>query len=255
MIQPRIIPALLLKGKGLVKGKIFTGHKYIGDPINTIKIFNDMEVDELIFLDIHATIEERICPIELIQIISDNCLMPFTIGGGVKSINHVHNILENGAEKVCFNTSIIENASVLTESAKTFGSQSIVASIDYKKNWLGKYKVYIHSGRKSTNRHPVELSKQAVELGAGEILLNSIDRDGMRNGYDNELISKVSNSVDVPVIACGGAGSIKDLTNGIKVGQASAVAAGSLFVYYGSRQAVLINYPSKKERLELSNFY
>ena len=251
MLQPRIIPVLLLKGKGLVKGKKFKGHKYIGDPINTIKLFNDMEVDELIFLDIHATTEKKICSKEFIQSISDNCLMPFTIGGGIKTINHVHDMLENGAEKVCFNSSIIENPSLITDSAKTFGSQSVVASIDFKKNWLGEYKVYINSGRRITNKDPIDFSKEVVDLGAGEILINSIDRDGMKNGYDNNLIAKVSNSVDVPVIASGGAGSIEDLSKGIKIGEATAVAAGTLFVYYGRRDAVLINYPSKKERHKL----
>ena len=251
MLQPRIIPVLLLKGKGLVKGRKFKRHKYIGDPINTIKLFNDMQADELIFLDINATTEKRIYLKEFIQSISDNCLMPFTIGGGIKTIDHVHDMLENGAEKVCFNSSIIENPSLITDSAKTFGSQSVVASIDFKKNWLGKYKVYINSGRKITNKDPIDFSKEVVDLGAGEILINSIDRDGMKDGYDNNLIAKVSNSVDVPVIASGGAGSIEDLSKGIKIGKATAVAAGTLFVYYGRRDAVLINYPSKKERQKL----
>ena len=251
MLQPRIIPVLLLKGKGLVKGRKFKRHKYIGDPINTIKLFNDMEVDELIFLDINATTEKRICSKEFIQSISDNCLMPFTIGGGIKTIDHVHEMLENGAEKVCFNSSFIENPSLITDSAKTFGSQSVVASIDFKKNWLGQYKVYINSGRIITNKDPIDFSKEVVDLGAGEILINSIDRDGMKNGYDNNLIAKVSNSVDVPVIASGGAGTIEDLSKGIKIGKATAVAAGTLFVYYGRRDAVLIKYPSKKERHKL----
>jgi len=251
VLQPRIIPVLLLKGKGLVKGRKFKRHKYIGDPINTIKLFNDMQADELIFLDINATTEKRIYLKEFIQSISDNCLMPFTIGGGIKTIDHVHDMLENGAEKVCFNSSIIENPSLITDSAKTFGSQSVVASIDFKKNWLGKYKVYINSGRKITNKDPIDFSKEVVDLGAGEILINSIDRDGMKDGYDNNLIAKVSNSVDVPVIASGGAGSIEDLSKGIKIGKATAVAAGTLFVYYGRRDAVLINYPSKKERQKL----
>ncbi len=251
MLQPRIIPVLLLKDKGLVKGKKFRRHNYIGDPINTIKLFNDMEVDELIFLDIYARAEKRICSKEFVQTISDNCLMPFTIGGGIKSINHVHQMLENGAEKVCFNSSIIENPSLIHDSAKTFGSQAVVASIDYKKNWLGEYKVYINSGKRIINEHPIDLSKKVVNLGAGEILINCIDREGMKNGYDNNLISEVSDSVDVPVIASGGAGSIEDLSEGIKVGKANAVAAGTIFVYYGRRNAVLINYPSKKERQKL----
>ena len=234
-----------------MKGKKFKRHKYIGDPINTIKLFNYMDVDELIFLDIFETAEKRISTKEFIQSISDNCLMPFTIGGGIKTIDHVHSMLENGAEKVCLNSSIIKNPLLITDSAKTFGSQSVVASIDCKKNWSGKYKVYINSGKRITNKDPVDFSKEVVNLGAGEILINSIDRDGMKIGYDNNLISKISDAVDVPVIASGGAGSIEDLSNGIKIGKASAVAAGTLFVYYGRRDAVLINYPSKKERLTL----
>ena len=248
MILPRIIPCLLLKGKGLVKGIKFKDHTYVGDPINAIKIFNDMEVDELIFLDITATKEGRLPPLDLVQTIADQCLMPFAVGGGITTVQQARDILSKGAEKICINTSMIERPEVITQVSETFGAQAVVVSIDFKRNWRGRYETYIRCGSKSVGRYPVDLAQEMEALGAGEILINAIERDGTQSGYDIDLIKQVSEAVTVPVIACGGAGSKEDLAEGLKSGQASAVAAGSLFVFHGRRRAVLINFPSQEER-------
>lgn len=248
MILPRLIPCLLLKGKGLVKGIKFKDHTYVGDPINAIRIFNEKEVDELIFLDITATAESRTPPLDLVQIIADQCLMPFAVGGGITTLQKARDIFSRGAEKVCFNTALIERPDVITEVSETFGAQALVAVIDYKKDWLGRYNTYIRCGRKSVGKHPVELAVEMESLGAGEILLNAIDRDGTQSGYDIEMIRQVADAVNVPVIACGGAGGKEDIAAAMKDGHAAAAAAGSLFVFHGRRRAVLINFPSMEER-------
>lgn len=248
MILPRIIPCLLLRGRGLVKGVKFKDHTYVGDPINAIKIFNEKEVDELIFLDITATAGQRIPPLDLVQTIADQCLMPFAVGGGITSVQHVRDILSKGAEKVCLNTAAVEHPELITAASETFGAQAVVVSIDFKKNWRGKYETYIRCGSKPVGRDPVDLAAEMEALGAGEILLNGIDRDGTGSGYEIEIIRQVSEAVHIPVIACGGAGGKEDLAAGLRDGHASAVAAGSLFVFHGRRRAVLINFPSKTER-------
>lgn len=248
MILPRIIPCLLLKGKGLVKGVKFKNHTYVGDPINAIRIFNEKEVDELIFLDITATAGKRVPPLDLVQTIADQCLMPFAVGGGITTLEQARDIFSRGAEKVCINTALIERPEIVTEISETFGAQAMVAVIDYKKNRLGRYGTYIRCGRKSIGRDPVELAVEMEARGAGEILLNAIDRDGTQSGYDLEMLKQVSDAVQVPVIACGGAGGKEDLGAALKEGGASAAAAGSLFVFHGRRRAVLINFPSREER-------
>lgn len=248
MILPRIIPCLLLKGKGLVKGVKFKDHTYVGDPINAIKIFNEKEVDELIFLDITATRENRIPPLSLIQTIADWCLMPFAVGGGITTIQHIRDILSHGAEKVCLNTSTIEKPTLITEASDTFGAQSIVVSIDFKRNWRKRYDTCVRCGTRSVGRHPVELAVELEKLGAGEILMNSIERDGTQSGYDIDMIRQISDAVSIPVITCGGGGTDDDFVVALKEGHASAVAAGSRFVFHGRRRAVLINFPSKQER-------
>ena len=248
MILPRIIPCLLLKGKGLVKGIKFRDHTYIGDPINAIKIFNEKEVDELIFLDITATAERRIPPLDLIQTIADQCLMPFAVGGGITTLEQARDIFSRGAEKVCINTAMVEHPEVVNSISESFGAQAVVAVIDYKKNWLGKINTYVRCGSKTIGKPPVELAVESEALGAGEILLNAIDLDGTQTGYDIEMIRQVSDAVNVPVIACGGAGKNEDFVSALKDAHASAVTAGSLFVFHGRRRAVLINFPSKEER-------
>lgn len=243
----RVIPVLLLRNNGLVKTQKFADPKYVGDPVNTVKIFNDKEVDELIIADITATIENKKPNFKLINEIASECFMPVCYGGGIKSIEDVKAIFDTGIEKVAINTMFYEKPGLISEAAGRYGSQSIVASIDVKKGLLGGYSVYTHSGKNNTKINPVEYARRAQEAGAGEILLNSIDKDGTMQGYDIELISKVASAVSIPVIACGGAGSINDLVAAARQGGASAVAAGSMFVFHGRHRAVLVNFPSQDE--------
>lgn len=240
---PRIIPCLLLKGDGLVKGVKFKNHTYLGDPLNAVKIFNDKEVHELIFLDITASSEKRLPRLDLIQQIADECYMPFGVGGGVKTVEEIRKILENGAEKVVINSAAVENPDLIREAASVFGSQSIVVSIDVKKTLFNGEKVLTHSGRKKTKLKPVEWAKKMEIMGAGELLLTSIDHDGAMEGYNLDLIHRLSSSVNIPVIASGGAGNLTHLKKAVEKG-ASAVSAGSMFVFTGKHRAVLINYPS-----------
>lgn len=245
------MPCLLLKNMGLVKSVKFKNHRYIGDPINAVKIFNDKKADELIFLDITATEEKRSISLKLVEDLGEECNMPFSVGGGIKSIEIIKDILSAGAEKVSINSYAFENPSFIRQVSDIFGSQSIIVSIDVKKNHFGKYTVFINGGLKQTKVNPIEYAKKVEEMGAGEILINSIDNDGLMKGYDVELLKEVADAVHIPVIACGGAGKLKDLEDAIKFGHASAVAAGSMFVYHGPRNAVLINFPSKDELTKL----
>lgn len=246
MYRSRVIPCLLLKNTGLYKTVRFKNPRYLGDPINTVRLFNDKEADELVILDISASFNGAEPNFEYIKRFTKECFMPICYGGGVSSIKQVEKLFKLGVEKVAFNTSLFFNTSVISEAAKFFGSQSIVASIDVKKSFFRSYSVCIMSGSKDTKCNPIEYAQRAEELGVGEILLTSIDCDGMMNGYDLELIKKVSSAVDVPVIASGGAGQLSDCVKAVQAG-ASAAAAGSLFVYYGSLHAVLINYPTQSE--------
>lgn len=253
MFLPRIIPVLLLKGKGLVKTVKFKDPKYIGDPINAVKIFNDLKADELVFLDITASKEGRTVSVELVKDIGDEAFMPFGVGGGISNINQIEQLLKAGAEKVIINTNFVLKPALIEESAKVFGSQSIVVSIDVKKTFFGKYECWIKDGSENTKSNPVELAKKAEESGAGELIINSIDLDGLMTGYDTGLIKSISDTVSVPVVACGGAGNLDDLWKGYSDGNAHALAAGSMFVFHGPRRAVLINYPSKSELIQLFN--
>jgi cyclase len=252
MFRPRIIPVLLLKGSGLVKTQQFRKSSYIGDPINSVRIFNDLEADELIFLDILAAKENRTISFDLVKQIGDEAFMPFAVGGGIRNLKDAAAMINAGAEKVVLNTIFIENTEVITEISKTFGNQSVVVSIDAKENLFGDYKIYIKDGLKKIALHPMIAAKKAEDFGAGEIFLNSITHDGMMQGYDLELIKQVSESVNIPVIACGGAGNLSHMKEAFKNG-ANALAAGSMFVYHGPRKAVLINYPEKKELISYFN--
>ena len=246
MLKSRVIPCLLLKNEGLVKTIKFKNPKYVGDPLNAVKIFNDKEVDELVFLDITATIENRRPPVKLISQIATECFMPFCYGGGVRTVEDIAELFKLGVEKVAINSQAVENPDLIKRAADLFGSQSIVVSIDVKKNLFGKYRVFTHSGRKDSKLDPVEFAVRMQETGAGELFLNSIDRDGTRQGYDLTLTSKICEAVNIPVIACGGAGNIDHFAEAVKAG-ASAVSAGSMFVFQGEYRAVLITYPSIKE--------
>ena len=248
MRRIRIIPVLLIQNGGLVKSIKFKNHKYVGDPINAVKIFNEKEVDEIAILDISATKEKRGPNLIQVKNIAGEAFMPFSYGGGITYLDEVKELLYNGAEKVILNTSALDRLDLITQIAGQFGSQSVVVSIDVKKNWSGKYKVYRNNGCKGTEWSPIDFAKQIETAGAGEIILTSIDRDGTYKGYDIELINLVSNAVGIPVIACGGAAGITDFRKAIIEGHASAVAAGSMFVYASEQRGVMINYP-KQDKL------
>jgi cyclase len=237
----------LLKGQGLVKTINFDNPKYIGDPINAVRIFNEKEVHELVFLDITASTEKRSPRLDYISDIASECFMPLGYGGGIRTVIQAEDIFNRGVEKVVINSCAVENPSFIHELADLFGSQSIVVSIDVKKNYLGRYETYIYSGKTKTAWDPVKWAQEAEKLGAGEIFLNSIDQDGIMKGYDIPLIKSVSASVSIPIVACGGAGTVDDFSRAVHDGGASAIAAGSMFVYYGKHRAVLINFPGDKE--------
>lgn len=246
MFRPRVIPVLLLKGQGLVKTVQFNKHRYIGDPINAVRIFNDLEVDELVFLDILASKENRTISTEIVRQIGDETFMPFAVGGGIKTTQDALALINAGAEKIILNTSFVKNPKLVTDLAALIGNQSVVISIDVKKNWLGKYQAYIKGGTEKVSETPINLARNAERLGAGEIIINSISLDGMMQGYDLELIQQITSAVNIPVVACGGAGKLEHLREATDSG-AHAVAAGSLFVYHGPRNGILINYPEKKQ--------
>lgn len=253
MFLPRLIPVLLLRGKGLVKTIKFKDPTYVGDPINAVKIFNDLKADELVFLDITASKEERCIDYKLVKDIGDEAFMPFGVGGGISNLEQIEEIFKAGAEKVIINTNAILNPDLVKSASEHFGSQSIVVCLDVKKNLFGKYEVYIKDGSENTHLNPVELALKLQDYGAGELIINSIDNDGMMKGYDINLIKIISKNVDIPVVACGGAWKLEHFKEAYYEGYAHALAAGSMFVFHGPRRAVLINYPSKKEIRELFN--
>lgn len=246
MIRPRVIPCMLLKGEGLVKTVKFKDPKYLGDPINIVRIFNDKEVDELIFLDILATTENRRPNFELLKKITSECFMPLGYGGGIRDMDDVKQLLSIGVEKFVLNTSAVENPSLVRAAADHAGSQAVVISIDVKKTLFGKYEVFTRAGKKGTGLEPVKFAVDMEKQGAGEIFINSIDRDGTMQGYDLDLIGRVAEAVTVPVVACGGAGNVQHLAEAVKAG-ASAAAAGSMFVFQGPLRGVLISYPTQEE--------
>jgi imidazole glycerol-phosphate synthase subunit HisF len=251
MFRPRVIPVLLLRNQGLVKSIRFKDFRYIGDPINAVKIFNDLRADELVFLDITASKEIRKISLDFVRKVGDECNMPFAVGGGIGTIEDIREILNSGAEKVVINTAAAEKPDFIRRASEEFGSSTIVVCIDIKKKFLGGDVVWIYSGSKATTFEPVTYARFMADNGAGELFIQSIDFDGMMEGYNLELISRISNAVTIPVIACSGAGSNHHLSQVVKQSNASAVAAGSLFVYHGPRRAVLINYPTQEELRKL----
>lgn len=244
MILPRLIPVLLLRGQILVKTVRFKDAKYIGDPINVVRIFNEKEVDELVLLDIEATKQGRSPDYALIEAIASECFMPVAYGGGVTNAQQARELLSLGIEKIVVNTSAVEDPSLVEAIAAATGSSSVVVSMDIKKSWLGRYEVITRAGSKRSGMDPVKCALLMQERGAGELLVNSIDLDGTMGGYDLELVRQVTEAVTVPVVACGGAGSIEDLAAVLHEGGASAAAAGSLFVFQGKYRAVLVSYPA-----------
>lgn len=247
MVRPRVIPTLLLKGRGLYKTTQFAKPVYIGDPINTMRIFNDKEVDEIAILDISATRENRGPDFEQIAEIVSESFMPLAYGGGITTYDQAMKLFQLGVEKVILNSAALDNPGLITSIAKSAGSQAVVVSIDVRKTLLGGKKVFTRNGDKKADLDPVTWAKKAESLGAGEIMLTSIDHEGTMKGYDIALTKLVADAVGIPVIACGGAGSLLDFAAVLKEGHASAVAAGSMFVFQGPHRAVLISYPTRAE--------
>jgi cyclase len=248
--RKRVIPVLLLRGEGLVKTKKFKNPTYVGDVINTVRIFNEKEVDELVLIDITPLSERSEPNYTLLKDITSECFSPLAYGGKISSIEQIRKVLSIGVEKVIINSAAIEDPAFLKEATKIFGSSTIIGSIDVKKKFWGGQCVYTSYGSKNTRKTPLEVISLFEQCGVGEILLNSIDRDGMQIGYDFDLIRSLSSSVKIPLIACGGARDIGDFVKAFENG-ASAVAAGSKFVYNGKYNAVLITYISQEENEKL----
>ena len=244
MFRPRVIPVLLLDGLGLVKTTKFNKKKYIGDPINAVKIFNELHADELFFVDISATKNNRSIPLSFIKEVGAEAFMPFSVGGGISNVDEARNCIQNGAEKIILNSHALVRPDLIKECADAIGSQGVVVSIDTKKLFFSKYGVYGNNGINKSRYNPIDWAKYVVDLGAGEIIINDIDNDGMMEGYNLNLIKIISESVNIPIVICGGAGKLSDFKLAINAG-AHAVAAGSMFVYHGPRKAVLVNYPKK----------
>lgn len=244
MRRIRTIPVLLLRNGGLYKTVNFKNPKYVGDPTNAVKIFNEKEADELILLDYNASVDTRAIDYKRIEEIAGEAFMPMGYGGGIKSLDDAKRVFDCGFEKVVLNSVLLNNPGLVEAIGNIYGAQAVVGCIDYKKNIFGKSKVYSMSGSKKTGYEPLEWAVKLQEYGVGEIMLNSIDRDGTWSGYDLDMIKMVSEKITVPLIACGGAGSVHDLKQAVTVG-ASAVAAGSMFVFQKKGMGVLISFPSE----------
>jgi cyclase len=244
MSRVRIIPVVLLKNGGLYKTVNFKNATYVGDPINTVKIFNEKEADELVVLDYNASVEKRGIDFNKIAEIAGEAFMPMGYGGGIKTLDDAKKVFDSGYEKIIINSILFEDLSLISQIGNIYGAQAVVCAVDIKKNLFGKYKVYSHSGTKNTNYSPDEWVRKLEAAGTGEILLNNIMQDGTWNGYDLELIKLTAHAVAIPLIACGGAGNVDDFKKAVKAG-ASAVAAGSMFVYQKKGMGVLISFPSE----------
>ena len=247
MLKVRVIPCLLLRDESLVKTVRFKDPDYIGDPANTVRIFNELEVDELAMLDISATRQARGPDFKLLSEVAGECFMPLTYGGGLRRIEDIREAFRVGVEKVVINSWAAEDELFVRRAARTFGSQSIVVSIDVKKRLMGKRQVFTVSGTKKTGRDPVEYAQRMEAAGAGELLVTSIDREGTWSGFDVELTAAVADAVSVPVIAHGGAGSVDHIGEVVGKGRASAVALGSMVVYQSKGMGVLVNFPDRDD--------
>ena len=250
--RPRIIPCLTMIDRDLVKTTQFKNPRYLGDPVNSVKIFNGKGVDELCILDIRASSQQKGPDFEYLKDIASESFMPLSYGGGITKLSEIERLFYIGCEKVILNSALVNQPELIMEAVSFAGSQSIVASIDVKEDFFGKKMCYIYGGTKKTDFDPVSLAIKAEKLGVGEILVNSISRDGTMQGYDIDLIKQISSSVKVPVIACGGAKNIQDFKKALHEGGAHAVAAGSMFVYYGNQKAVLITAPSEEELIAIN---
>ncbi|MBL0419554.1 imidazole glycerol phosphate synthase subunit HisF [Ramlibacter sp. AW1] len=242
MLHPRVIACLLLRRGGLVKTLKFKDPRYVGDPINAVRILNEKEVDEIAFLDIDATCSGVGPDFDLLADIASEAFVPFSYGGGITTVDQVQRLYKLGVEKIVINSAAAAQPSLVTAAAEMAGSSGVVVSIDVRKNWLGKYSVFVESGRRDLKRSPIDYAREMERLGAGELFLTSMDNDGTMAGYDLNLIRQVSAAVSIPVVAAGGAGNLSDFREAVRSG-ASAVAAGSMFVFHGKHRAVLITYP------------
>jgi len=253
MLRSRIVPCLLVRNKGLVKTVQFKDSKYVGDPINAVKIFNEKEVDELIVLDIDATKEKRPPNYKMIKDLAVECRMPLCYGGGIKTVEQAKEIIKLGAEKIALSSIIFENRNRIKEIADAVGVQSVIAILDIKKKGIfGKYQVYINNGTKATGKDPICVAKELEALGVGEVVINSIDNDGMMKGYDLKLVELIREAINLPLTVLGGAGTIQDIRQLIRDYKIIGAAAGSLFVFKGKFKAVLINYPNRDEVKEIN---
>lgn len=249
MLRPRVIPCLLIRDKGLVKTVKFKEPKYVGDPLNAVKIFNEKEVDELMVLDIDATAEGRTPDYDMIQKLASECRMPFCYGGGITTAAQARMIISRGVEKVALSTAAILNPDLVREIADEIGSQSVVVVLDVKKKlFSSRYELWINNGRKNTGLCAVEFAVRLQQLGVGEIVVNSIDNDGVMKGYDMAIADKIRAAVTVPLTIIGGAGTMDDIARLVQRFGIIGAGAGSLFVFKGTYKAVLINYPGLEER-------
>jgi cyclase len=248
MLRPRIIPSLLIQDNGLVKTVNFKNPKYVGDPINAVRIFNEKEVDELTVFDIDATVLKKEPNYSLIERLANQSMMPLCYGGGVKTVEQAQRIFSLGIEKIALSSAVLQNPKLITEISDRVGAQSVIVVLDVKKKLLGGYEVYTHNGKKATGINPFKFVEEAQKLGAGEIVINSIDKDGVMKGYDLDLIAKVREKITLPMTVLGGAGSLDDIEKVIDQHGVIGVAAGSFFVFKGPYKAVLINYPTQLEK-------
>lgn len=250
MLKHRVIPSLLLRNGGLVKTRRFRDAKYVGDPINAIRIFNEKEVDELMVLDIVASREGREPDYTLIEKFAGECFMPLSYGGGIRTLEQARRLFALGVEKVCLQSAALETPVLISDLAERFGSQSIMVSVDVSHNWLKRPCLYASRTGKNLKYPWLRFLQEAINRGAGEIVVNAVERDGLMTGYDLELIEQAANAVNVPLIALGGAGELAHFRQAVARG-ASACAAGSMFVFQGPHRAVLISYPNYRQLEQL----
>jgi len=244
MLQKRVIPCLLLHKGGLYKTERFKKPTYIGDPINAIKIFNEKEVDELMFIDIDASSQGREPNYKIIEDIASECFMPLCYGGGIKTLDQMKKIYTLGVEKISISSQVINEPSFIKNASNIFGRQSIVVTLDIKKDFWGNKKIFINNGKKNTKLNYIDFIKKIEKLGVGEIVINSIDNDGMMNGYDIKLLKEIKENINIPLIALGGAGNLEHLSEAFSIAKVDAVACGSMFVYKGALKGILISYPT-----------
>jgi len=247
MLNRRIIPALLIRDTSLVKGRRFRHHKYVGDPINAVKIFNDMEVDELLVFDISSSAKTNGPDFDFINRFASEAFMPVSYGGGVTDVEQAAQLFRLGIEKIVVNTAAHTNPSLITDLAREFGSQSIVVCVDYRRRFLRHPTVWVENGRRELNITPLQAAKVAEAAGAGEIIISSIEKEGARTGYDLDMIKVVAEDLLVPLVAIGGAGTLADMAKVFSYGKVTGLAAGEMFTHFGKHRAVLISYPSRKE--------